>query len=104
VDFGPPTGSAAGYRRPAVVVQSDGFNASRIGTVLVAPTTGTLRLADAPGNVLLTKNRSGLPRDSVVNVSLTSAIDRSCLSDFIGVVDDETMKRIDRGLRDVLGL
>ena len=67
--LGEPIGSAPGYRRPVVVVQGDRFNRSRIATAVVVPITRTLRLADQPGNVLLHAVDSGLPSDSVANVS-----------------------------------
>ena len=104
VEFGVPRGSGAGYRRPALVVQSNAFNESRIATVMVAPLTSNLRLGDAPGNVLVTRRRSGLARDSVVNVSLTSAVDRDRLVEHFGVLDDTVMQQVDRGLRELLSL
>ncbi len=104
VEFGQAVGSATAYRRPALVVQSDAFNASRISTVLVAPMTTNLRLADAPGNVLITKRRSGLPKDSVINVSLAAAIDRASLAEQQGRLDESTMSQVDRGLCLVFGL
>jgi len=45
-----PRGSEPGYRRPVVVVSSDDFNQSKIGTVIVAMITSNIRLAGAPGN------------------------------------------------------
>ena len=48
-DLPDPAGSAAGYRRPVVVVQGDAFNRSAIGTVVSIPLTSTLRWSDAPG-------------------------------------------------------
>ncbi len=64
-----PVGSAPGYRRPVLVLQSDDFNSSRIATVVVAVITRNIELARAPGNVLLTPRESGLPVESAVNVS-----------------------------------
>jgi mRNA interferase MazF len=55
-----PAGSAPGYRRPVVIVQSDAFNRSRIASVIVAAVTSNLRLKDAPGNVHLPRSSSGL--------------------------------------------
>ncbi|HEY2115504.1 MAG TPA: type II toxin-antitoxin system PemK/MazF family toxin, partial [Candidatus Angelobacter sp.] len=62
-------GSEPGFRRPVLVIQANSFNQSEIRTVIVAVLTGNLRLAEAPGNVLLPARISGLPRDSAVNVS-----------------------------------
>ncbi|HEX5147538.1 MAG TPA: type II toxin-antitoxin system PemK/MazF family toxin, partial [Candidatus Limnocylindrales bacterium] len=76
-----PSGSGPGYRRPVVVVQGDAFNRSAIGTVVSIPLTSTLRWADAPGNVRLSARSTGLPRDSVANVSQVVALDRTLLTD-----------------------
>ena len=43
VDFGSPIGSEAGFRRPAVVVTSDGFLRYRPTTIYVVPLTSTVR-------------------------------------------------------------
>lgn len=64
-----PTGSGPGFDRPVVLLQGDAFNASRLATVVVVPLTSDLRWATGPGNVLLTAKRTGLPRDSVANVT-----------------------------------
>lgn len=104
VDFGEPDGSAPGYRRPAVVVSSDRFNLSRLATVVVAAVTSNLRLAQAPGNVALTTAGSGLPKESVVNVSQLLTIDRRLLDEQAGVLSTAHMRAVDDGLRLVLSL
>jgi mRNA interferase MazF len=48
-----PVGSEPGYRRPVLIAQSDEFNQSRIATVIALSITSNIRLAQAPGNVLL---------------------------------------------------
>jgi mRNA-degrading endonuclease toxin of MazEF toxin-antitoxin module len=68
------------YRRPVLVVQADSFNRSRIQTVIIAVITSNTELADAPGNVLLPANSTGLPRDSVVNISQVLTLDRGFLT------------------------
>ena len=73
----PPTGSEPGYPWPAVVVQSDALNRSKIATVVCVPLTSNLRWADAPGNVLLSTRSTNLPKDSVANVSQIVALDRT---------------------------
>lgn len=104
VDLAPPLGSEPGYRRPVVVVQSDAFNRSRIGTTIVVVLSGNMRLLDAPGNVLLTRGASGLPEDSVANVSQLVTLDRSTLEEHVGKVKEPDMARIDAGIRLVLDL
>ena len=99
-----PTGSGPGYRRPVLVVQANAFNESRIATVIVAVVTSNLALAEAPGNVRLTKSDSGLPRPSVVNVSQILTLDRTLLTAKIKALSGKTMARVDEGLLLVLGL
>ena len=99
-----PTGSGPGHRRPVVVIQSDPFNRSRISTVVVVAVTSNLRLADAPGNVMLEQNVSGLPRDSVINVSQILTVDKSLLTERVGPLPPEIVTSVESGLRLVLGL
>ncbi len=87
-----------------LVVSSDGFNRSRIRTVLVAALTSNLRLAEAPGNVLVGAIESGLPRDSVVNVSQLATLDKDFLGERAGSLGARTMLAVDDGLRTVLAL
>jgi mRNA interferase MazF len=103
-DLPAPSGSNPGYRRPVVIVQADAFNASRIRTVIVAAITSNLRLADAPGNVFLSPDRSGLPRESVINVSQLITLDQDFLTEKITDLSPRMMKRVDDGLRIVLDL
>lgn len=79
-----PAGSGPGFRRPVVVVQGDAINRSRISTAVCVPLTSKLAWADAPGNVVLQARSTGLPKDSVANVSLIVAVDRTLLIERIG--------------------
>lgn len=99
-----PAGSGPGFRRPVLVVQSDAFNRSRIGTVMVAAITSNLRLAEAPGNVKLTRRQSGLPKASVVNVSQVLTLDRRFLTERVGRLPAEKVAAVDSGLRLALSL
>ena len=99
-----PIGSEPGLRRPMLVVQADDFNVSRIGTVLAVVITSTLKLADAPGNVLLPRKTSRLPKDSVANVSQVVTLDKSFLSKRVGRLGPALMEQVDEGLRLALAL
>lgn len=90
--------------RPVLILQSDAFNQSRIATVVVAVVRSNLALASAPGNVLLRADDTGLPRDSVVNVSQLLTIDKSALGDRAGRVPFPLLQQIDDGMRLVLSL
>jgi mRNA interferase MazF len=98
-----PTGSGPGFRRPVVVVQGDAFNASRLATVVVVPLTSNLRWAAAPGNVRLTHERTGLPKDSVANISQVVAVDRRVLSERVGHLSDGDLALVLAGIDLMLG-
>jgi len=98
-----PAGSEAGFRRPVVVVQGDRFNRSRISTAVCVPLTSELHWADAPGNVLLPARSTGLPRDSVANVSLVLAVNRNQLEERVGVIRERHLQQIFVGIDIVLG-
>ncbi len=99
-----PQGSEPGYRRPVLVVQSDAFNRSRINTVVALTLTSNLELARAPGNVVLSRRATGLPRRSVANVSQVVTIDRSLLSERVRKLPDRDLADVEAGLRLVLDL
>ena len=98
-----PIGSGAGFRRPVVIVQGDSFNASRISTAVVVPLTSNARLLAAPGNVALAAATTGLPKDSIANVSQIVAIDRDLLTERVGRVSAADLGRIMVGIDLVLG-
>ena len=99
-----PVGSGPGFRRPVVLVQSDAFTRSRIRTVVVVVISSNERLALAPGNVRLPAEVSGLPRDSVANVSQIITIDKAFLAERCGRLPESIIRQIEEGLRVVLAL
>jgi mRNA interferase MazF len=99
-----PAGSGPGYRRPVLIIQSKPFNDSHISTVVVAVITSNLALAEAPGNLRLTRSESGLPKASVVNVSQVLTLDRTLLASRVKALPGTAMLRVNTGLRLVLGL
>jgi len=103
-DLGEPRGSRPAKRRPVLVVQSDPFNASRLATVVAVVVTSNTALAAMPGNVFVPAVSSGLPRDSVVNVTAVVTLDKADLDDDTGQLPASLMEDVDRGLRRVLGL
>jgi len=99
-----PSGSDPGYKRPLVIIQSNDFNSSNIGTVIAAVITSNIYLASAPGNILLSKKNSKLSKKSVVNVSQLITLDKSFLTDKIHTLSSKLMAQIDNGIRLVLKL
>ena len=103
-DLGEPRGSKPAKRRPVLVVQADPFNASQLSTTLAAVITSNTGLAAMPGNVFLPATSSGLPKDSVVNVTALVTLDKADLDEETGHLPPALMSKVDRGLRRVLGL
>jgi mRNA interferase MazF len=103
-DLGEAVGSRPAKRRPVLVIQADPYNRSRLATVLVAVLTSNTRLAAAPGNVFLPATSSGLPRDSVVNVTALVTLNKDDLAEVVGKLPAALMRAVDSGLRQVLGL
>lgn len=103
-DLGEPRGSAPAQRTPVLVVQADSYNHSRLRTAVVAVITTNQRLAAMPGNVLLPAAQSGLPQDSVVNVTQLATVSREYLQDRIGAAPPWLLTEVDRGLRRVFAL
>ncbi len=102
--MGVPTGSGPGYRRPVLVIQSNDFNKSKINTVIAAAITSNLKLAKAPGNIFLKKEDSGLPKDSVVNVSQIITLDKEMLTDLVGFLGSRHLKRVETGIKTILSI
>ena len=102
-DLPDPVGSGPGFRRPVVIVQGDALNRSRIATVVCVPLTSNLGWADAPGNVFLKARMTGLPKDSVANVSQIVSLDRSVLTDRVGHLSRKNVELVMAGIDVVLG-
>lgn len=98
VDLGIPLGHAPGFRRPALVIQSDSLNESRLGTTLVIPLTTNTALADYRGNVLISSENSGLPKDSVALCPQIMVVDKARLEEAVGRIPqsliDETVDEL----------
>lgn len=102
-DLGDPSSSEPGFRRPIVVVQCDAVNRSRMATVVCVPLTSNVKWANAPGNVLLRSDVTGLPKDSVANVSLIVALDRDQLTERVGKLPPRHLTAVVNGIDVILG-
>jgi mRNA interferase MazF len=98
-DLADPVGSAPGYRRPCVVVQSDWLNDSAIRTVVVCVLTANLTRSRAPGNVTLNAGEANLSRDCVVNVTQLLTLDQAQLGEWIGSLSRARVRQIVDGVR-----
>lgn len=103
-DLGEAEGSRPAKHRPVLVVQAGPYNVSRLATVIVAVLTSNTKLASAPGNVFLPASVTGLPRDSVANVSALVTLNKTDLTGHVGEAPAGLMRQVDSGLRRVLAL
>ncbi|MBZ5529754.1 MAG: type II toxin-antitoxin system PemK/MazF family toxin [Acidobacteriia bacterium] len=102
-DLPAPAGSGPGFRRPVVVVQCDALNRSRIATVVCVPLTSNLKWGLAAGNVRLSARLTGLPKDSVANVSQIVTLDKDLLTARVGKLPRPKLELLLSGIDVVLG-
>lgn len=103
-DLGEPRNLEPGYRRPVLIVQEDHFNQSNLATVIVLALTSNLRYRGFPGNVFLSQAQSGLEKNSVINLTQLTTIDKSWLDEYVSDLPAELMVQVESGLSLVLGL
>jgi mRNA interferase MazF len=103
-DLAEPRGSEPGARRPILVVQDDHLTASALSTVMVVPLTTNLRRASAVGNVLLTRQVTSLPRESVALVCQVMTLDKEFFDERVAPLPPRLMRSVDAGLRLALSL
>ena len=103
-DLEEPRGSEPGFTRPILIVQADAFNRSRLRTVLGLVLSSNPKLLDAPGNALLPSKVTGLPKDSVANVTQIVTLDEDYLTERAGRLPPRLMVQVVAGLKLVLDL
>ena len=102
-DLPAPAGSGPGFRGSVVVVQCDALNRSHIATIVCVPLTSNLKWALAPGNVRLSARLTGLPKDSVANVSQIISVDKAFLTVRVGKLPRSKLELLLSGIGVVLG-
>ena len=103
-DLGAPAGSRPAKRRPVLIVSADSYNSSRLATLVAAVITSNTSLATMPGNVFLPAAATGLPRDSVVNVTALITLSKADLAEQAGATPLTLLEDVNRGLRTALNL
>ena len=103
-DLGEASGSKPAERRPVLIIQADPYNASRLNTTIATVISSNTALAAMPGNVFLPVAFSGLPKDSVVNVTALVTLEKTHLDSPVGHLPASLMNDVERGLSSVLGL
>ena len=84
-------------------MQSDALNHSRIATIVCVPLTSNLKWELAPGNVRLSARLTGLPKDSVANVSQIVTVDKAFLTERVGKLPRLKLELLLAGIDVVLG-
>ena len=92
-------GSEPGIPHPHVVVQEDVLVHSRIQTVVVCSLTTNRKRSSLPGNILLEPGEANLPKQSVVEVSKLSTVNKDQLGEFIGSLTRARMDQILAGIQ-----
>ena len=96
----PSSALDTGIRHPYVVIQDNLFNHSRIHTAVVCALTSNLnRVSETPGNILLDVGEANLPKQSVVEVSKVSTVDKAQLGEYIGSLTPPRVNQILAGMR-----
>lgn len=84
---------------PHVVIQDNVFNHSRIHTVVMCALTSNLKRVNMPGNVMLDAGEANLTRQSVVEVTKVSSVDKTQLGEYIGTLSEARIHQILAGMR-----
>lgn len=103
LEFGIPFGSEPGFRRPVLVIQGDILNASALNTTIVLPLSTNIRLADMRGNTLLTKDETGLPKDSAAVGVQISVVDKQRFIEKAGKIMDDRLNDVINECFQILG-
>jgi mRNA interferase MazF len=100
----PPRRSEPAKRRPVLIIQGDTYNRSAISTVICAAITSNLALAKAPPNLLLEKSASGLEKNSVINFSQITTLDKSFFIQQISMLPKNTIEKINERIKQILDI
>ena len=94
IDFGDPVGSLPSKVRPAVIMQNDLLGIKDLNTAVVIPFTSNLERAEYEPNVLLSKNETGLLKDSVAVIHLITAVNKFCLGRKVSKLSEENYEKL----------
>lgn len=99
----PVRGSEQAGRRPGVVLSRDSVNRNS-GVVVVVPLTTYRGQALYPSDVLVSAPEGDLSRDSVVMALHIRGVDKQRLGSYVGHLGEETMRRIEQAILQVLAI
>ena len=103
VNLEPIKGSEQGMIRPCLIIQNDTSN-EYSPTTIIAPITSKLYSKEFPTNVQISRNDSGLDRDSTVLLNQIRTIDKSRIIKKLGLLLSSIMEEVDLAIKVSLGL
>lgn len=101
-DLNPVVGNETGGIRPVVIIQNNVGNKS--STTVIAAITSRAKKQELPVHVALTECTGGLTEDTTILLEQIRTIDKRRLKNYLGHLDDETMKRIDKAVSCSVGI
>ena len=99
----PVVGSEQGGIRPVLIIQNDKSN-TYSPVIIVAAITSKIFSKEFPTNVLVSKEDSGLDKDSTILLNQMRTIDKSRLLKKAGSLDSYIMRKVNKALKISLAL
>ena len=96
-DFRPVIGSEQGGIRPVLIIQNDIGN-RHSPTIICAAITSRMNKANLPTHIELQAGRYDMMKDSVILLEQLRTIDKQRLKDKVCHLDEDIMKKVNRGL------
>ena len=96
-DLRPVIGSEQGGIRPVLIIQNDVGN-KHSPTVICAAITSKMNKAKLPTHIELNASKYDMVKDSVVLLEQLRTIDKKRLKDKVCHLDEDIMRRVNRGL------
>lgn len=102
VDLGDGVGSEQKGIRPAIIISNDVGN-SRSSVIIIAPLTSQFK-RQLPTHVMLTKEESKLPKDSLIMLEQIKLVDKQRIKSITGCVTEEVMNKVNKAITISLGI
>ncbi len=96
-DLRPVIGSEQGGIRPVLIIQNDIGN-RHSPTIICAAITSRLNKANLPTHIELQAGKYDMMKDSVILLEQLRTIDKQRLKDKVCHLDEDIMKKVNRGL------
>ena len=101
-DLSPVVGSEQGGVRPVLIIQNNIGN-KYSPTVIASAVTSQMTKAKLPTHIEVRQGQFGLPKDSVILLEQIRTLDKRRLKEKIGILDEETLQKVDKAILISLG-